>query len=147
MANNLINFYKEGISMPQLNEGVYKCKLISHKLVDTKPENPYVALEFKTENGRILKENRFNQGFQIFVSHIKQQLGRGDEEIGVMDLLNELVENETEFNIWITKFIPANGGQTRSNFNFLEPRKKTDTGVSVDEPTEEPEDEVEDEAI
>ena len=147
MANNLINFYKEGISMPQLNEGVYKCKLISHKLVDTKPENPYVALEFKTENGRILKENRFNQGFQIFVSHIKQQLGRGDEEIGVMDLLNELVENETEFNIWITKFVPANGGQTRSNFNFLEPRKKTDTGVSVDEPTEEPKDEVEDEAI
>lgn len=144
MANNLISFYKEGISMPQLNEGVYKCKLTSHKLVDTKPENPYVALEFVTESGRTLKENRFNQGFQIFVSHLKQQLGRGDEEIGVLEFLNELIENETEFNIWITKYIPANGGQTRSNFNFLEPRKKTDTGVAVDEDpasTEEVEDE------
>lgn len=146
MANNLISFYKEGISMPQLNEGVYKCKLVSHKLVDTKPENPYIALEFITENGRTLKENRFNQGFQIFVSHLKQQLGRGDEEIGVLDFLNELVENETEFNIWITKYVPANGGQTRSNFNFLEPRKRTDTGVAVDEDSMSNE-EVEDEAI
>lgn len=148
MANNLINFYKEGISMPQLNAGVYKCTLVSHKLVDTKPENPYVALEFKTESGRILKENRFNQGFQIFVSHIKQQLGRGDEEIGVMELLNELVEKKTEFNIWITKYTPANGGQTRSNFNFLEPRKNSDadTGVSV-EPADASTEEVEDETI
>ena len=118
MANNLINFYKEGISQPQLKEGVYTCKLKSHKLVDTKPENPYIALEFETETGRILKDNRFNQGFQIFVSHIKQQLGRADEEIAVMDLLNELVEKGTEFKIWITKYTPANGGQTRSNFNF-----------------------------
>ena len=132
--------------MPQLNEGVYKCKLVSHKLVDTKPENPYIALEFVTESGRTLKENRFNQGFQIFVSHLKQQLGRGDEEIGVLEFLNELIENETEFNIWITKYIPANGGQTRSNFNFLEPRKKTDTGVSVDEPADSTE-EVEDEDL
>lgn len=146
MANNLISFYKEGISMPQLNEGVYKCKLISHKLVDTKPENPYIALEFETENGRILKENRFNQGFQIFISHLKQQLNRGDEEIGVLDFLNELITNKTEFNIWITKFTPTNGGQTRSNFNFLEPRKKTDTGVSVEENADSSE-EVEDEAI
>ena len=96
MANNLINFYKEGISQPQLKEGVYTCKLKSHKLVDTKPENPYIALEFETETGRILKDNRFNQGFQIFISHIKQQLGRADEEIAVMDLLNELVEKGTE---------------------------------------------------
>lgn len=132
--------------MPQLNEGVYKCKLVSHKLIDTKPENPYIALEFITENGRTLKENRFNQGFQIFVSHLKQQLGRGDEEIGVLDFLNELVNNQTEFNIWITKYIPANGGQTRSNFNFLEPRKRTDTGVAVDEDSVNTE-EVEDEAI
>ena len=147
MANNLISFYKEGISMPQLNEGVYKCTLVSHKLVTDKPENPYVALEFKTESGRVLKENRFNQGFQIFVSHIKQQLNRGDEEIGVMDLLNELVTNKTEFNIWITKYTPANGGQTRSNFNFLEPRKKADTGVSVDTESTSATEEVEDEAI
>lgn len=133
MANNLINFYKEGISQPQLKEGVYTCKLKSHKLIDTKPENPYIALEFETETGRILKDNRFNQGFQIFISHIKQQLGRADEEIAVMDLLNELVEKGTEFKIWITKYTPANGGQTRSNFNFLEPRKKdaSETGVEV----------------
>lgn len=139
MANNLISFYKEGISQPQLKEGVYKCTLVSHKLVDTKPENPYIALEFKTETGRILKDNRFNQGFQIFVSHIKQQLGRADEEIGVLELLDELVTNKTEFNIWITKYTPANGGQTRSNFNFLEPRKNSieDTGVEVnDSPVE-----------
>lgn len=146
MANNLITFYKEGISMPQLNEGVYKCRLVKHKLVDTKPENPYIALEFVTENGRTLKENRFNQGFQIFISHLKQQLNRGDEEIGVLDFLNELIENKTEFNIWITKFTPANGGQIRSNFNFLEPRKKTDTGVSVSSLTDSSE-EVEDETI
>lgn len=134
MANNLVNFYKEGISMPQLNEGEYRAILKSHRLVDTKPENPYIALEFETESGRILKENRFNQGFQIFISHLKQQLGMGDEEIGVQDFLNKLVADKTKFTIWITKYTPANGGQTRSNFHFLEPRKKSEgNGVAVEE--------------
>ena len=132
-ANKLVNFYKEGISMPQLSEGVYKATLIKHELVSTKPENPYIALEFKTESGRILKENRFNQGFQIFVSHLKQQLGKGDEEIEVQTFLNQLIEEETEFNIWITKYTPANGGQTRSNFNFLEPRKKNEENTGITE--------------
>lgn len=134
MANNLVNFYKEGISMPQLNEGEYKATLKSHKLVDTKPENPYIALEFETESGRILRENRFNQGFQIFISHLKQQLEMGDEEIGVQEFLDKLVEDKTEFTIWVTKYTPANGGQTRSNFHFLEPRKKSEgNGVAVEE--------------
>ena len=148
MANNLINFYKEGISQPQLKEGVYTRKLKSHKLIDTKPENQYIALEFEKETGRILKDNRFNQGFQIFISHIKQQLGRADEEIAVMDLLDELVEKGTKFKIWITKYTPANGGQTRSNFNFLEPRKKdaSETGVEVTDAETPVRDEVEDDA-
>jgi len=134
MANNLVNFYKEGISMPQLNEGEYKATLKSHKLVDTKPENPYIALEFETESGRILRENRFNQGFQIFISHLKQQLEMGNEEIGVQEFLDKLVEDKTEFTIWVTKYTPANGGQTRSNFHFLEPRKKSEgNGVAVEE--------------
>lgn len=134
MANNLINFYKEGISMPQLSEGEYKATLKSHKLVDTKPENPYIALEFKTESGRILRENRFNQGFQIFVSHLKQQLEMGDKEIEVQKFLDKLVADKTEFTIWITKYTPANGGQTRSNFHFLKPREKSEgNGVSVEE--------------
>lgn len=134
MANNLVNFYKEGISMPQLNEGEYRATLKSHKLVDTKPENPYITLEFKTESGRILRENSFNQGFQIFISHLKQQLGMGNEEIGVQEFLDKLIEDKTEFTIWITKYTPAKGGQTRSNFHFLEPRKKSeDSGVAVKE--------------
>ena len=134
MANNLVNFYKEGISMPQLNEGEYKATLKSHKLVDTKPENPYIALEFETESGRILRENRFNQGFQIFVSHLKQQLVMGDEEIGVQEFLDKLVTNKTKFRIWVTKYTPANGGQTRSNFHFLEPRKKSEgSEISIEE--------------
>lgn len=134
MANNLVNFYKEGISMPQLNEGEYKATLKSHKLVDTKPENPYIALEFETESGRILRENRFNQGFQIFISHLKQQLGMGDEEVGVQEFLDKLIADKTELTIWVTKYTPANGGQTRSNFHFLEPRKKSEgNGVAVEE--------------
>lgn len=123
---NLITFYKEGISQPQLKEGVYNCTLRSHKLVDTKPENPYIALEFEVvETGRVLTDNRFNQGFQIFISHLKQQLGRADESVNVLEFLNGLIADKTEFKIWITKYTPANGGQTRSNFNFLEPRKTT----------------------
>lgn len=133
-TNSLVSFYKEGTSMPQLHEGIYDVTLTKHKLVETNPSNPYIALEFTTvETGRVLKENRFNNGFQIMVSHLKQQLGRGDEEIGVMDFLNELVTKKTPFKLWITKYTPANGGQTRSNFNFLEPRKNNSdsTGVTV----------------
>lgn len=146
-TNSLVSFYKEGVSKPQLHEGVYDVTLTKHALVTTNPANPYIALEFTTENGRVLKENRFNNGFQIMVSHLKQQLNKGDEEIGVMDFLNELVTKKTPFKIWITKYTPANGGQTRSNFNFLEPRKNNSdsTGVTVTNDTDQStEDEVED---
>ena len=139
MANKLIDFYKKGISQPQLNEGVYTCKLVEHKLVETNPENPYIALTFETNTGRKLTDNRFNQGFQIFVSHLKQQLGRGDEEVAVLEFLNNLIKEKTEFKIWITKYTPANGGQTRSNFNFLEPRKKIEQAVTTN-PVQEVED-------
>ena len=131
MSTKLVDFYRTGVSMPQLNEGVYTCTLVSHKLVETNPENPYIALEFKTKEGRLLRDNRFNQGFQIFISHLKQQLNRGDEEITVLKFLDELITNKTEFKIWITKYTPANGGQTRSNFNFLEPRKREDTDIKI----------------
>lgn len=147
-TNSLVSFYKEGTSMPQLHEGIYDVTLTKHKLVETNPANPYIALEFTTiETGRVLKENRFNNGFQIMISHLKQQLGRGDEEIGVMDFLNELITKKTPLKLWVTKYTPANGGQTRSNFNFLEPRKKDSdsTGVTVIPATDHPvKDEVED---
>jgi len=134
MANNLISFYKEGISMPQLNEGEYKVTLKSHTLVTTKPENPYITLEYVTESGRTLRENRFNQGFQIFISHLKQQLEMGDKEIGVQKFLDKLVADKTKFKLWVTKYTPANGGQTRSNFHLLEPRKITEnTGITTTE--------------
>ncbi len=144
-TNSLVSFYKEGVSLPQLHEGIYEVTLTKHALVQTNPANPYIALEFTTENGRVLKENRFNNGFQIMVSHLKQQLGRGNEEVGVMDFLNELIEKKTPFKIWITKYTPANGGQTRSNFNFLEPRKSNSSsaGVTVTANEAEVDDEVE----
>lgn len=166
MANNLATLYTEGKSMPQLREGVYNVTLTKHALVQTNPANPYIALEFTcVDTGRVLKENRFNNGFQIMVSHLKQQLDRGDEEVGYMEFLNSLMATKeyvdesinetipatpaTPFKIWVTKYTPANGGQTRSNFNFLEPRKKTDndsdTGISVTKATDQSTDnEVED---
>ena len=67
------------------------------------------------------------------LSHLKKQLQREDEEVVVQDFLNELIENKTQFNVWVTIYTDPNTLRSNTNINFLEPNKPQEVQVVEDE--------------
>lgn len=127
-ANKLLEMYNSTFQ-PALKEGVYQVKMTSHEYVANE-KAPYIKFTFETiDNGRKLTENRFEKGFGVMISHLRQQLGRQDEEIVVKDFLDELIANQTPFNIWVVKRIV--NGTPKTNFNFLEPIEETTPNTTV----------------
>ena len=117
---------------PALEEGVYEVKMLKHEYVANE-KAPYIKFTFEvltgTQKGRKLTDNRFEKGFGVMISHLRQQLGRENEEIVVQDFLNDLIKNETKFKIWVVKRTINN--TPRTNFNFLEPIKEETPNVTV----------------
>ncbi len=104
---------------PALAEGEYTVKMLSHEYVENETA-PYIKFQFEViDSGRKLTENRFEKGFGVMVSHLRQQLGRENEAIQPIPFFNELIANETPFKIWVVKRMV--NGAPRTNFNFLEP--------------------------
>ena len=122
-TNKLMEMYKSTFQ-PALEEGVYETEMVSHKYVDNKTA-PYIQFTFKVKNSeRTLTENRFEKGFGVMVSHIRQQLNRQSEAIKPNEFFDELIEKKTTIKIWVVK--NTVNGVPRTNFQFLEPIKKTE---------------------
>jgi len=123
---------------PALAEGVYNVKMLSHEYV-TNDTADYIKFTFEVldgdQAGRKLTENRFEKGFGVMVSHLRQQLKRENEAIQPQEFFNGLIADETPFKIWVVKRTVK--GAPRTNFNFLEPLKeeKPNTTVVEDDPT------------
>ena len=138
-TTKLMEMYKS-VFQPALAEGIYKVKMLSHEYVEHK-NGDYIKFTFEVldgaAKGRKLTENRFDKGFGVMVSHLRQQLKREDEAVQPIEFFNKLIENETEFKIWIVK--RTVNGYPKTNFNFLEPVKedKPNTAVVEDEVVEE----------
>lgn len=114
---------------PALEEGVYEVKMLSHEYVANE-KAPYIRFQFEVLNsGRKLTENRFEKGFGVMVSHLRQQLGRENEAIQPQEFFNELIANQTPFKIWVIK--RNVNGTPRTNFNFLEPIAETTPNTNV----------------
>lgn len=134
-TNKLMEMYNSTFQ-PALEEGVYEVKMLKHEYVANE-KAPYIKFQFEVLNsGRKLTENRFEKGFGVMISHLRQQLGRENEEIVVQDFLNELIANQTPFKIWVVKRMV--NGYPRTNFNFLEPVavQTPNTEVTEDETPE-----------
>lgn len=134
-TNKLMEMYNSTFQ-PALKEGVYEVKMLSHKYVEVDGKTPYIRLEFEVLNsdnaadkGRKLTENRFERGFGVMVSHLRQQLGRENEAIQPIEFFNELIANATPFKIWVVKRMVNNA--PRTNFNFLEPIAETTPNTDV----------------
>lgn len=117
---------------PALAEGIYKVKMLSHEYVSHK-NGDHIKFTFEVlegaAKGRKLTENRFDKGFGVMVSHLRQQLKREDEAVQPIEFFNELIANNTEFNIWVVK--RTVNGYPRTNFNFLEPIKEETPNTAV----------------
>ena len=117
-TNKLLAMYNNTFQ-PALQEGKYKVRMLSHEYV-ANDKTPYIKFEFEViETGRKLTENRWEKGFGVMVSHIRQQLGRENEAVQPIEFFNELIANKTPINIWVVKRMV--NGYPKTNFNFLEP--------------------------
>lgn len=131
-TNKLMDMYKTSTFQPALEVGKYKAVMKSHEYV-THPKTDYIKFTYEivegSQKGRELTDNRFEKGFGVMVSHLRQQLGREKEAVQPFEFFNELIEKGTELDIWVTKAV-VNGRQ-RTNFNFLEPIKEETPDISV----------------
>lgn len=136
-TNKLMEMYNSTFQ-PALAEGVYRVKMLSHEYCANEngvTKKPYIKFTFEViDNGRKLTDNRFDSGFGVMVSHLRQQLGRENEAVQPQAFFNELIENGTEFNIWVVKRIV--NGTPRTNFNFLEPIPEVAPNTTVAEDEE-----------
>ena len=136
-TNKLMEMYKNSTFQPALQEGEYKVRMVSHEYV-THPSADFIKFTFEitegAQKGRQLTENRFEKGFGVMVSHLRQQLGKENEAVQPISFFNKLIEDKTNFTIWVTKTVVS--GRQRTNFNFLEPIKEEIPNVTVtdDEP-------------
>lgn len=127
-TNKLMEMYNSTFQ-PALAEGEYEVKMLSHEYVKN-DKAPYIKFQFEVlETGRKLVENRFEKGFGVMVSHLRQQLGRENEAIKPQEFFNELIANKTPFKIWVVKRVI--NGTPRTNFNFLKPVEETAPNLTV----------------
>ena len=116
-------FYSSGISLKQLKEGKYPCKLLSHEFVTQIKEGgqvyEFVKLSLQLED-RVLVDNRFEQGFGIMLSQVKAQFGLQDQAVPVADILDKMMREE--FHIWIE--YTDGTDKTYRNVQYAEPVKK-----------------------
>lgn len=116
------DFYHHGIALAKLATGEHQAILQAHRWVEPTnlKDQPYVRLELKLED-RIIIDNRFETGFQIFVNQVKKQLGWEDRSVTIQELLSYLMNNP--FKIWIS-YTVINGAEYR-NINYIPPRQET----------------------
>lgn len=135
--NKLLELYEKGISKPVLKPGKYPVVLKKTEFVlnEKDENNSYIRVTMETtdESKREIQTNKFDRGFSIMISHLKKQLGREDEEVVIKDFLNELIENNTQFDIWVTTYEDPNTMRKQTNINFLEPIEPKEVEVVNDE--------------
>ena len=67
---------------------------------ESNPDNSYILITFLIDNKRDYKRNFFLRDMSILLSHTRRQLGRANEDIVPGVYLKELIDNQTELNIW-----------------------------------------------
>lgn len=118
-------FFYRGVSLPRLTDGIYEATLKSASFIEadkTKNKNAadYVRLELQLTD-RLIIDNRFEKGFGIFESQIKEQLQLQDKAIPIPELLKLLTK--TDFKIWVTHIEIED--RTFRNINYLPPKIAT----------------------
>jgi len=121
-----------GMALPKLKAGQYPVQLLSSTLVeDPDPKKSHVRLSWKFSD-RIVTDNRFVAGFQVFTSQLLQQLGI-EQAVPVQELLGELAARGTFLDCWVSYNTSATNGQEYRNYNFLPPLVLTSAEAGEDD--------------
>jgi hypothetical protein len=113
---SLLNLSKPIV--PPLKPGEYRVTLAAFAEVAPKKQGgkPYVRFDLKFTD-RITNDNRFEQGLDIMLSQLRDQLCTDDEVITTQDLLDRA--KATEFSLWVSYV--EQDGKTYRNFSYRAP--------------------------
>ena len=67
---------------------------------ESNPDNSYILITFLIDGKRDYKRNFFLRDMAILLSHTRRQLGRANADIVPGVYLKELIDNQTELDIW-----------------------------------------------
>ena len=124
----------------ELAEGAHEVSLKNwvYMAHATDPAKDYLAVTF-THNQGDYKRNMFDKDVQIMISHLRRQLGKAQEAVVPTDFLNDLIADNTSFQIWISYPVvtSAQGLKRVQNLNFLAPydtMSEADTAEDMEVP-------------
>ena len=98
---------------------------------ENNPDNSYIAILFNVDGKREYKRNFFLRDMSILLSHTRRQLGREIEDIVPGVYLQDLIDKQTELNIWFSYPVVATKSAPRrvQNISWMPPAE-----VQNDEP-------------
>ena len=90
---------------------------------ENNPDNSYIAILFNVDGKREYKRNFFLRDMSILLSHTRRQLGRENEDIVPGVYLEDLIDNQTELNIWFSYPVVAtkSGPRRVQNISWMPP--------------------------
>ena len=90
---------------------------------ENNPDNSYIAILFNVDGKREYKRNFFLRDMSILLSHTRRQLGRENEDIVPGVYLQDLIDKQTELNIWFSYPIVAtkSGPRRVQNISWMPP--------------------------
>ena len=121
---------------PIVKEGKYENVVIAkYESYDaTATSKDFIRFTFKLEDGREIADNRFAQGLNIMISHLREQLDLQDVEVEPAELLKP---GAHKFTIWVEKTTVISNltgfEQRVTNIHFLEPLKKAKVSEEISE--------------
>ena len=101
MTNSLRNLMNNTFA-GEIAEGKHTAVVKNFQYVENEsnPDNSYILITFLIDNKREYRRNFFLRDMSILLSHTRRQLGRANEDIVPGVYLKELIDNQTELDIW-----------------------------------------------
>ena len=101
MSNSLRDLMQNTFA-GEISEGKHTAIVKNFQYVEneTNPDNSYILITFLIDGKREYKRNFFLRDMSILLSHTRRQLGRANEDIVPGVYLKELIDNQTELDIW-----------------------------------------------
>ena len=109
----------------EIAEGKHTVTFQNFRYVENEnnPDNSYIAIIFNVDGKREYKRNFFLRDMSILLSHTRRQLGRENEDIVPGVYLQDLIDKQTELNIWFSYPVVAtkSGPRRVQNISWMPP--------------------------